>query len=152
HREVCEQGFDRARNSFTQSYGRPELDASLLMIPLVGFLPPHDERVIATVAAIERELVRDGFVLRYLTDSRGTIDGLPKGEGAFLPCTFWLVETLGLLGRHDDARRLFERLVGLANDVGLLSEEYDPASGRLLGNLPQAFTHLALINCAYSLA
>jgi GH15 family glucan-1,4-alpha-glucosidase len=152
HAEVCERGFDRARNTFTQSYGRPELDASLLMIPLVGFLPPDDARVRGTVAAIERDLVRDGLVMRYRTDPGGTIDGLPAGEGVFLPCSFWLVDTLNLLGRRADARRLFDRLVALANDVGLLSEEYDPTSKRLLGNVPQAFTHLALVNSAYSLA
>ena len=148
HREVCEQGFDPARGSFTQSYGSDLLDASLLLIPLVGFLPPSDERVRGTVAAIERELVIDGLVVRYRTE--GSVDGLPAGEGVFLPCSFWLVDCLELLGRHDDAHALFERLLSLANDVGLLSEEYDPRAKLMLGNFPQAFTHLALVNSAFN--
>jgi GH15 family glucan-1,4-alpha-glucosidase len=152
HAEVCARGFDRARNTFTQSYGRPELDASLLMVPLVGFLPPDDARVRGTVAAVEGALLRDGLVMRYEADARGEIDGLPAREGVFLPCTFWLVDVLVVLGRHDDARRLFERVLALRNDVGLLSEEYDPAGKRLLGNMPQAFTHLALVNSAHNLA
>jgi GH15 family glucan-1,4-alpha-glucosidase len=152
HDEVCARGFDGARNTFTQSYDRPELDASLLMMPLVGFLPPSDPRVVGTVDAIERELVRDDLVLRYHTDPHGTVDGLPPGEGVFLPCTFWLVDALVQLGRTKRAACLFEELLLLRNDVGLLSEEYDPAGRRLLGNMPQAFTHLALINSAYNLA
>jgi GH15 family glucan-1,4-alpha-glucosidase len=152
HDEVCAQGYDRARNTFTQSYGRPELDASLLMLPLVGFLPGDDPRVAGTVAAIERTLMKDGLVQRYEPDPSGEIDGLPSPEGVFLPCTFWLVDALVVLGRRDDARRLFERVLELRNDVGLLSEEYDPVGKRLLGNMPQAFTHLALVNSAHNLA
>ena len=148
HAEVCERGYDAEIGSFTQSYGSPELDASLLLITLVGFLPAEDERVVSTIEAIERELVHDGFVLRYRTGEG--VDGLPPGEGVFLPCSFWLVDCLELLGRSDEARALFERLIGLANDVGLLSEEYDPVAGRLLGNFPQAFTHLALVNSAFN--
>ena len=125
------------------------LDASLLVLPLVGFLPASDPRIRGTIETIERELVEDGFVLRYRTHS--VADGLPPGEGAFLPCSFWLVDCLELIGRSDDARMLFDRLLNLANDVGLLSEEYDPATKRLLGNFPQAFTHLALVNSAYNL-
>jgi GH15 family glucan-1,4-alpha-glucosidase len=149
HQEVCERGFDAELGSFTQSYGSKELDASLLMIPLVGFLPASDPRVKGTVEAIERDLVEHGFVLRYRTHENG-VDGLPAGEGVFLPCSFWLVDCLELLGRHDDAHALFDRLVLLANDVGLLSEEYDPVAKRLLGNFPQAFTHLALVNSAFT--
>ena len=152
HEEVCRLGFDAGRNTFTQSYGRPELDASLLMIPLVGFLPPEDPRVVGTVAAIERDLLHDGLVLRYRTDPNGEIDGLPFGEGVFLPCSFWLVDALVLLDRRDDATRLFERLLALRNDVGLLPEEYDPVAARFVGNMPQALTHLALVNSAYILA
>ncbi len=150
HRQVCELGFDTARNSFVQSYGVTALDASLLLIPLVGFLPPDDPRVRGTVAAIERELIRDGLVIRYDTGT-GT-DGLPPGEGAFLACSFWLADNYLMQGRHDDARALFERLLSLRNDVGLLSEEYDPADRRQLGNFPQAFSHLALINTAQNIA
>ncbi|HVA30001.1 MAG TPA: glycoside hydrolase family 15 protein [Gaiellaceae bacterium] len=148
HADVCERGYDDQLGSFTQSFGSPELDASLLLIPLVGFLPASDERVRGTIGAIERTLVRDGFVLRYLTHP--SVDGLPPREGVFLPCSFWLVDCLELLGRHDEAHALFERLIGLANDVGLISEEYDPQAGRLLGNFPQAFTHLALVNSAFN--
>jgi GH15 family glucan-1,4-alpha-glucosidase len=146
HRDVCEHGYDASRGTFTQSYESTELDASLLVLPLVGFLPASDQRMRRTIEAIEQELMRDGFVLRYRTET--TDDGLAPGEGVFLPCSFWLVDCLELLGRHDDAYALFERLLGLANDVGLLSEEYDPVAGRLLGNFPQAFTHLALVNSA----
>jgi GH15 family glucan-1,4-alpha-glucosidase len=149
HAEVCEHGFDGKLGSFTQSYGSQELDASLLLLPLVGFLPASDPRVRGTVEAIERELLQDGFVLRYRTRPEG-VDGLPPGEGVFLPCSFWLVDCYELLGRHDDAHALFERLLRLANDLDLLSEEYDPAAGRLLGNFPQAFTHLALVNSAFN--
>jgi GH15 family glucan-1,4-alpha-glucosidase len=150
HEQVCREGFDGGLNSFVQSYGSKELDASLLMIPLVGFLPASDPRVGGTVAAIERDLMRDGFVQRYA--SKRATDGLPPGEGAFLPCTFWLADNLYLLGRHDDARKLFERLLGLCNDVGLISEEYDAAARRLVGNFPQAFTHVALVNTACNLS
>jgi GH15 family glucan-1,4-alpha-glucosidase len=120
------------------------------MIPLVGFLPADDPRVAGTVDAVQRELAEDGFVLRY--QSEEGVDGLPPGEGAFLPCSFWLADALGLLGRTAEARALFDRLVGLANDVGLLSEEYDVQAGRLLGNFPQAFTHVSLINTAGNLS
>jgi GH15 family glucan-1,4-alpha-glucosidase len=146
HAQVCERGFDGELNSFTQSYGSKELDASLLLIPLVGFLPATDPRVRGTIEAIERDLVWEGLVLRY----RSTADGLPPGEGVFLPCSFWLCDCYELLGRHDDAHALFERLVGLSNDVGLLAEEYDPVAGRQLGNFPQAFTHLALVTTAFN--
>jgi GH15 family glucan-1,4-alpha-glucosidase len=149
HREVCERGFDAERRTFTQSYGSRGLDAATLMIPVVGFLPPDDERVVGTVEAIQRELMADGFVLRY--DTREADDGLPPGEGAFLPCSFWLADCLALIGRHDEARALFDRLAGLANDVGLLAEEYDPRLGRQVGNFPQAFTHVGLVNTAMNL-
>ena len=148
---VCERGFDPGLGSFTQSYGSQELDASLLMLPLVGFLPATDPRVRGTIDAIERELLQDGFVLRYRTHEEG-VDGLPPGEGAFLPCSFWLANCYELLGRHEEAEALFERLVGLSNDLGLLSEEYDPQAKRLLGNFPQAFTHLALVTTAFNVA
>jgi GH15 family glucan-1,4-alpha-glucosidase len=151
HAEVCEKGYDEKLGSFTQSYGSTELDASLLLLPLVGFLPADDPRIRGTIEAIERELLQDGFVLRYRTHTEG-VDGLPPGEGVFLPCSFWLVDCYELLGRHDEAHALFDRLVGLANDVGLLAEEYDPAAGRMLGNFPQAFTHLALVNSAFNVA
>jgi GH15 family glucan-1,4-alpha-glucosidase len=154
HDEVCREGFDAERGSFVQSYGRKELDASLLMIPIVGFLPPDDPRVVGTVAAIERELTHDGFVDRYQTPDADVseVDGLPGSEGAFLPCSFWLVDNLYLQGREDEARTLFERLLALRNDLGLLSEEYDPVEGCMLGNFPQAFTHLALVNSAFALS
>ncbi|MGH8802674.1 MAG: glycoside hydrolase family 15 protein, partial [Casimicrobiaceae bacterium] len=150
HADVCEKGFDATRGTFVQRYGSTDLDASLLLIPLVGFLPVTDPRVRATIEAIERELVVDGLVLRYRTDS--SVDGLPPGEGFFLPCSFWLADNLVLLGRHEEAEALFERLLALRNDVGLLSEEYDPHNHRALGNLPQALTHVALINTARNLA
>jgi len=150
HAEVCERGFDPKQNAFVQSFGDATLDASLLLVPIVGFLPPDDPRVQGTVAAIERRLVRDGFVLRY--DTGAEVDGLPPGEGAFLACSFWLVDNYVLLGRYDDASALFERLLALRNDVGLLAEEYDPHERRQLGNFPQAFSHLALINAAHSLS
>ena len=149
HREVLERGFNRELNSFTQSYGSKSLDASLLVIPLVGFLPADDERVVGTVAAIERELYRDGLVYRYLAED---VDGLPPGEGAFLPCTFWLADNFALQGRHDEARELFERLLALQNDLGLFAEEWDPQSRRQLGNFPQAFTHVSLVSTAFNLA
>ncbi len=151
-REVCERGFDRELNSFTQSYDSKRLDASLLVIPLVGFLPPDDSRVLGTVAAIERELFRDGFIYRYAgDDDQHRVDGLPAGEGAFLPCTFWLVDNFALQGRLDEAEELFERLVSLQNDLGLFAEEWDPERRRQLGNFPQAFTHVALVNSAFNL-
>jgi len=150
HAEVCERGFDEELNSFVQSYGSKELDASLLVLPLVGYLPANDPRILGTIAAVERELLQDGLVLRYRTHESG-VDGLPPGEGVFLPCSFWLVDCYELIGRHDDAHALFDRLIGLANDVGLLAEEYDPKAKRLLGNFPQAFTHLALVNSALNI-
>ncbi|UEM21380.1 glycoside hydrolase family 15 protein [Skermanella mucosa] len=150
HEDVCRNGFNSDLSSFVQSYGSTELDASLLLIPLVGFLPPSDLRVQQTVNAIEQRLVVDGLVLRYNTGEAA--DGLPPGEGAFLACSFWLVDNLALLGRHNDARALFERLLDLRNDVGLLAEEYDPRTGRHLGNFPQAFSHLALANSARNLS
>jgi GH15 family glucan-1,4-alpha-glucosidase len=150
HQEVCERGFDPEQNTFVQAFGDPALDASVLLIPIVGFLPPDDPRVRGTVAAIERKLVRDGFVMRY--DSGAGVDGLPAGEGAFLACSFWLVDNYVLLGRYEEACALFERLIALRNDVGLLAEEYDPHDRRQLGNFPQAFSHLALINAAHSLS
>ena len=151
HEEVLARAYDPARNTFTQTFDRPELDASLLMIPLVGFLPATDRRVIGTVEAIERELMAGGFVRRYRTEPAANVDGLPPGEGVFLPCSFWLVDAYTQMGRHDDALRLFERLLALRNDVGLLPEEYDPRAGRFLGNFPQAFSHLALVNSAFNL-
>jgi GH15 family glucan-1,4-alpha-glucosidase len=150
HKQVCNQGFDDEQNSFVQSYGVAALDASLLLIPMVGFLPASDPRVRGTLEAIERNLVRDGLVLRYHT-SEGT-DGLPPGEGAFLACSFWLADNYILQGREKDACELFGRLLSLRNDVGLLAEEYDPSAKRQLGNFPQAFSHLALINTARNLA
>ena len=171
HGQVCERGWNEDKRSFTQYYGCDHLDASLLMMALVGFLPPNDRRLVATVDAIQRELLVDGFVLRYHTDAEHspppggdqpgpegaeadappTVDGLPPGEGAFLLTTFWLVDNLVLLDRLDEAEEVFERLLALRNDVGLLSEEYDPAGRRMLGNFPQAFSHVGLINSAANL-
>ena len=172
HADVCRNAYDPELASFVQSYGSKELDAAVLRIPLVGFLPASDERVQGTIDAVQRTLMRDGLVLRYLTDEEG-VDGLPPGEGVFLPCSFWLVDCLELLGRHDEAHSLFRRLLGLCNDLGLIAEEYDPQARRLLGlcndlgliaeeydpgakrqlgNFPQAFTHLALVNTAFNLA
>jgi GH15 family glucan-1,4-alpha-glucosidase len=147
HADVCRQGYDADRNTFTQAYGEPALDASLLRLPLVGFLPVEDPRVAGTVAAIEAELMTDGFVRRY--DTHRTQDGLEPGEGVFLACSFWLVDVYLLQGRRDDARRLFERLDAVRNDVGLLAEEYDPAARRMLGNFPQAFSHIGYVNSAF---
>jgi len=147
HAEVCEKAWNPARRSFTQFYGSDGLDASLLLIPQVGFLPAKDPRVVGTVDAIQRELVHDGLVIRYRTEDTG-VDGLPPGEGAFLPCSFWLADALAMLERRDEARELFERLLTLRNDVGLLSEEYDPRARRLVGNFPQAFSHIALVDTA----
>lgn len=150
HEEVCAKGYDHDKRAFTQSYGSRVLDAALLLIPLVGFLPADDPRVVSTVAAIERELLQDGFVLRYRTDQ--CEDGLPGNEGAFLLCSFWLADNYMLLGREREAHALFERLLALRNDVGLLSEEYDPVTGHFLGNFPQAFSHVGLVNTAFNLA
>jgi GH15 family glucan-1,4-alpha-glucosidase len=152
HREVLERAWDDERRTFTQSYGSRELDASVLLMPIVGFLPATDERIVGTVEAIRGELVHEGLVRRYLDQDTEGLDGLPPGEGIFLPCTFWLADVLALQDRTDEAREIFERLLGLANDVGLLAEEYDPATGRQLGNFPQAFTHLALVNTAFILS
>jgi GH15 family glucan-1,4-alpha-glucosidase len=151
HAEVCGRGFDRTLGSFVQAYGSKWLDASLLLIPIVGFLPADDPRVRGTLRAIElRLLVGEEFVLRYETDRAD--DGLPPGEGAFLACSFWLIDNYILQGRHADARKLFDRLIARCNDVGLLAEEFDPASGRMLGNFPQAYSHVGLINAALSLS
>jgi GH15 family glucan-1,4-alpha-glucosidase len=152
HDEVCREAFNSDLNSFTQSYGSKELDASTLLIPILGFLPPRDPRVIGTVEAIQRDLTRDGFVERYKTHDENKVDGLRGNEGVFLPCSFWLVDALVLLGRHDDARELFEKLLTVQNDLGLLAEEYDPQEKRQLGNFPQAFTHVGLVNSAYNLS
>ena len=149
HAEICENGVDPERGCFTQSYGSRNLDASLLLIPQVGFLPWDDHRVVATIAAVEHDLLVDDFVLRYRTES--SVDGLPPGEGAFLACTFWLADAYALDGRRDKATALFERLLALRNDVGLLSEEYDPRAKRLVGNFPQAFSHVALVATALTL-
>jgi GH15 family glucan-1,4-alpha-glucosidase len=149
HRDVCEGGYSTRRRAFVQSYDAEELDAALLLIPITGFLPATDPRVLSTVEAIQRELTVDGLVQRYLTYR--ALDGLPAGEGVFLACSFWLADNLCLQGRWDEARELFERLVGLTNDVGLLSEEYDPVARRFLGNFPQAFSHVALVNTALNL-
>jgi GH15 family glucan-1,4-alpha-glucosidase len=148
--EVCDKGYDPKRNTFTQYYGSTSLDASLLVIPLSGFLPAKDPRVVGTVKAIEEDLMPEGLVLRYRTDQ--TADGLKGVEGVFLPCSFWLASTYHLMGRTEDAKRLFEKLAGLCNDVGLLAEEYLPSAKQQVGNFPQAFSHLALINCAYTLS
>jgi GH15 family glucan-1,4-alpha-glucosidase len=150
HAEVCERGYDHDRNTFTQYYGSKELDASVLNIPLVGFLPGDDQRVTGTIDAVWQELGRDGFVSRYSTAE--TDDGLPGDEGQFLACSFWLVNALARNGRVDDARTLFDRLAGLSNDLGLLAEEYDVARGRQVGNFPQAFSHLTLILAARAIS
>ena len=149
HEDVCGKAFDRDLGSFVQAYGSKALDASLLLLPLVGFLPPSDPRIIGTVRAIEERLMADGFVCRY--DTGAGADGLPPGEGAFLACSFWLADNFILQGRISEARELFERLLALRNDVGLLAEEYDPRLGRQLGNFPQAFSHVALVNTAFNL-
>jgi GH15 family glucan-1,4-alpha-glucosidase len=149
HAEICDRGFNASKQTFVQSYGGSEVDASLLMMAEVGFLPASDPRILGTIAAVERDLVRDGFVDRYRTESG--VDGLPAGEGAYLLCTFWLADNYGLAGRTADARRTFEALLAIRNDVGLLAEEYDPVARRQLGNFPQAFSHLGLINTARNL-
>jgi GH15 family glucan-1,4-alpha-glucosidase len=148
HADVCARAYDPNKRAFTQAYGSPYLDASLLLIPQVGFLPASDARVIGTVSAIERELIHDGFVLRYPTLGQ---DGLPPGEGVFLACSFWLADCYALMQRHTEAQQLYERLLSLRNDVGLLAEQYDPIARRQLGNFPQAFSHVGLINTAFNL-
>jgi GH15 family glucan-1,4-alpha-glucosidase len=152
HAEVCDKGFNEEKQAFTQYYGSDQLDASLLMIPIVEFLPPEDPRVVSTVEAIERELVEEGFVLRYRTSDSGDVDGLTGREGAFLACSFWLADCLHMIGRADDAAALFERLLSLRNDLGLLSEEYDAVLQRQVGNFPQAFSHVSLVNTACRLS
>ncbi|HXX88859.1 MAG TPA: glycoside hydrolase family 15 protein [Acidimicrobiales bacterium] len=152
HAEVLEKGFNGSVGAFTQYYGSDALDASLLMVPLVGFLPPDDSRVVSTIEAIGRDLTENGFVLRYRAAEAHDVDGLQGHEGAFLPCSFWMVDCLQAIGRRDEARRLFERLLGLRNDLGLLSEEYDASAGRLVGNFPQAFSHVSLVNAAFNLS
>ncbi|MGZ4661680.1 MAG: glycoside hydrolase family 15 protein, partial [Arthrobacter sp.] len=149
HADVMKHGFDAERNTFVQTYGRPELDASLLLIPRVGFLPPDDPRVAGTIDAVQRELTHDGFLLRYRPADSD--DGLPGGEGVFLACSFWLVDALVSVGRRREAKELFERLLALRNDVGLLSEEWGVDEGRQLGNTPQAFSHFAMIRSAMEL-
>ena len=149
HADVCAHGFDTTRNAFMQAYGSAEMDASVLMIPLVGFLPANDPRVIGTIEAVERDLMHDGLVQRYRTSR--VDDGLPAGEGAFLACSFWMVDCLVMIGRQRDARELFERLLSLRNDVGLLAEEYDTHHARQVGNFPQAFSHIALVHAAIRL-
>ncbi|MFY4719654.1 glycoside hydrolase family 15 protein [Streptomyces sp. LaBMicrA B280] len=153
HRDVCEKGYDKERNTFTQSYGSQELDASLLLIPQMGFLPPDDKRVIGTIEAIQRELsTSDGFILRYPTEGQSEgVDGLPGDEGAFLACSFWMADDLAMIGRVDEARKLFEKLLALRNDLGLLAEEWDPRLQRQVGNFPQAFSHVPLIDTALRL-
>ena len=150
HGDICRHGVDARGGHFVQAYGSRRLDASLLLLAIVGFLPARDQRIRNTVAAIEKDLIFDGLVLRYETDTR--LDGLPKGEGAFLACSFWLADNYILLGRLKEARSLFERLISLSNDVGLLSEEYDPRARRFLGNFPQAFSHVGLVNTAINLS
>jgi GH15 family glucan-1,4-alpha-glucosidase len=152
HAEVLARAWSPAKQAFAQSYESDELDASALMMPSVGFLDANDPRFVSTVTAIRKELTVDGLLLRYRPRSDGAVDGIEAGEGVFLPCSFWLADALALQGEHDQARELFERLLDLRNDVGLLSEEYDPAARRQLGNFPQAFTHLALVNTALVLS
>jgi GH15 family glucan-1,4-alpha-glucosidase len=152
HAEVCARAWCEEKQAFAQSYDSDRLDAAVLLMPLVGFLPADEPRFVSTVAAIRRELSFDGLLLRYLPEEAAAVDGLPPGEGVFLPCSFWLVSVLALQGADDEARELFERLLDLRNDVGLLAEEYDPVARRQLGNFPQAFTHLALVGAAVSLA
>nr|BFF17609.1 hypothetical protein GCM10025730_11300 [Promicromonospora thailandica] len=151
HADVCANGYDPDRNTFTQFYGSRGVDAALLLIGQVGFLPWDDPRVVGTVEAVQRELGRDGLLLRYRTDADGRVDGLPGDESTFLVCSFWLVDALHGIGRPDEAVALYERLVGLTNDLGLLSEEYDHRTGAHLGNTPQAFSHLGLVNSALRL-
>jgi GH15 family glucan-1,4-alpha-glucosidase len=150
HAQVCREAWSDELGSFTQSYGSSRLDASLLLMPLVGFLPAEDPRIRGTLDAVQEQLSADGFIFRYRSEE--AVDGLPAGEGTFLPCSFWLVDALVHDGRQDEAAELFERLLDVRNDVGLLAEEYDPDNGRLLGNFPQAFSHIGLVNSALSLA
>nr|WP_239135102.1 glycoside hydrolase family 15 protein [Streptomyces sp. SID12488] len=150
HQEVCERGYDPERNTFTQFYGSRELDAAVLLLPRVGFLPADDPRIVGTIDAVSEELGNNGFVRRYSTDGP-VVDGLPGDEGVFLACSFWLADALHMIGRTKEARALFERLVGVTNDVGLLAEEYDPVADRQLGNFPQAFSHIGLVNTALAL-
>ncbi|HWK48928.1 MAG TPA: glycoside hydrolase family 15 protein, partial [Steroidobacter sp.] len=150
HAHVCEHGFNASVGTFVQTFGSTALDASLLLIPLLGFLPATDPRVVATIEAIERELTIDGLVLRY--DLEKSEDGLAGHEGTFILCSFWLVDCLIMLGRRDDAQRLFDRLLSLRSDLGLLAEEYDPRARRQLGNFPQAFSHIGLVNSAVNLS
>jgi GH15 family glucan-1,4-alpha-glucosidase len=152
HEEVCREGFDHDRGTFVQHYETTEVDASLLMIALVGFLPVDDPRLAGTVDAVREDLTVDGLLLRYRTEGVDAADGLPPGEGAFLPCSFWLVCALALIGRVEEARELFDRLLALRNDLGLISEAYASSAGRLVGNFPQAFTHVALLRAARTLA
>lgn len=152
YQEICTKGFDAQKNSFVQEYGSKRLDASLLMLPLVGFLPPDDPRIQGTIRAVEKELLVDGFVLRYRPEEASDVDGLPPGEGAFLFCTFWLADCYALTGRLDEGRALFERLLLIRNDLGLLAEQYDVHARRMLGNFPQAFSHVGLVNTARSLS
>jgi GH15 family glucan-1,4-alpha-glucosidase len=149
---VCARGFNEQRGAFTQAYDSDQLDAACLMIPLVGFLPANDRRVVGTVQAIRRELMFGGLVYRYHPTESVGVDGLPPGEGAFLPCSFWLVDCLYLMGQTDEARAMFNKLLGMRNSLGLLSEEYDPKTRRLVGNFPQAFSHIGLINTAQNLS
>jgi GH15 family glucan-1,4-alpha-glucosidase len=149
HMDVCRHGFDKELGSFVQYYGSKSVDASLLQIALTGFLPANDPRLLGTIAAIEKRLMKDGLLLRY--DTGEYVDGMPPGEGTFLVCSFWLADVYVLIGRHDDARVLYDRLTGLCNDVGLLSEQYDPLARRMLGNFPQAFSHIGIINTALNL-
>jgi GH15 family glucan-1,4-alpha-glucosidase len=150
HDDVCKNGYDAERGTFVQYYGSKAVDASLLMIPASGFLPPNDPRVIGTIDAVQRELMIQGFVRRYLTDP--DVDGLPSGEGVFIPCTLWLATALSAIGRKNEAKQFLERVLALTNDVGLLSEEYDPLARRLLGNFPQALSHVALVTTALRLS
>ena len=148
HAEVCEKGYSQKMGAFTQAYGSDKMDASVLLISLSGFLPPDDPRIRGTIDAVERVLLKDGFVKRYINDND---DGLQGVEGAFIACSFWFVDNLVLVGRKDDARKMFERLITIRNDLGLISEEYDLQNKRLIGNFPQAFSHIALVNSAFNL-
>jgi GH15 family glucan-1,4-alpha-glucosidase len=152
HEDVCARGYHKGKRAFTQYYGSDLLDASVLMMPLVGFLPPTDERVISTVEAIQQELVINGLVYRYHPTRSVKVDGLPPGEGAFLPCSFWLVDCLYLMGRTDEARSYFSHLLQMCSELGLLAEEYEPSQRRLVGNFPQAFSHVGLVNTAQNLS
>ncbi|WP_138757191.1 glycoside hydrolase family 15 protein, partial [Modestobacter altitudinis] len=152
HDDVCRHGYDAARGTFTQYYGSTGLDAALLLLPRVGFLPPEDPRIVGTVEAVQRELGQDGLLLRYHPDADGGVDGLAGRENPFLACSFWLADALSMIGRQQQARELFERLLGLRSDLGLLSEEYDTGAGRQVGNTPQAFSHVGLVNTACQLA